>query len=207
MTDNVKEFGDGENTDFETVFVLTDFDSPDYNYLYKHDNRIVGPPVVLHCASKEEVSDSSFSLGHKMCHGLVSPTGCNQGLIKLLLITSPLWSKHGVSDLINIDFKQRTCSFPLTYVTGLSCGEDSPETGPRFILIWVIGMQRIRPGFASEWWTGAAACCAVSLTETSHRMPMWKMNNMPDWLLSTRQSALHIWQLRTAHAVCDCRAS
>ncbi|KAG7237412.1 hypothetical protein INR49_032403, partial [Caranx melampygus] len=54
MTDNAQEFGDEENTDFETVFVLADFDSPDYSYLYKRDNRIVGPPVVLHCASKEE---------------------------------------------------------------------------------------------------------------------------------------------------------
>lgn len=55
MTDHVQEFGD-EGTEFETVFVLTDFDSPDYSYLYKRDNRIVGPPVVLHCAAKEEVS-------------------------------------------------------------------------------------------------------------------------------------------------------
>ncbi|XP_068175497.1 protein ECT2 isoform X2 [Antennarius striatus] len=54
ITDNVQEFADGENADFETVFVLTDFDSPDYTYLYKRDNRIVGPPVVLHCAAKEE---------------------------------------------------------------------------------------------------------------------------------------------------------
>lgn len=54
MTDSVQQFGDGENADFETVFVLTDFDSPDYTYLYKRENRIVGPPVVLHCAAKEE---------------------------------------------------------------------------------------------------------------------------------------------------------
>uniref|UniRef100_A0A3P8XZ88 Epithelial cell transforming 2 n=1 Tax=Esox lucius TaxID=8010 RepID=A0A3P8XZ88_ESOLU len=54
FTDDVKEFGDGENTEFETVFVLEDFDSSDYSYLYKHDNRIVGPPVVLHCALREE---------------------------------------------------------------------------------------------------------------------------------------------------------
>uniref|UniRef100_G3NBI7 Epithelial cell transforming 2 n=1 Tax=Gasterosteus aculeatus aculeatus TaxID=481459 RepID=G3NBI7_GASAC len=54
LTDSVQEFADGENTDFETVFVLADFDSPNYNYLYKRDNRIVGPPVLLHCAAKEE---------------------------------------------------------------------------------------------------------------------------------------------------------
>ncbi|KAM6962669.1 protein ECT2 isoform 2-T2 [Aplochiton taeniatus] len=54
QTDNVKEFGDGENAEFETVFVLTDFESPEYSYLYDRDNRIVGPPVVLHCVAKEE---------------------------------------------------------------------------------------------------------------------------------------------------------
>ncbi|XP_066503593.1 protein ECT2 isoform X2 [Hoplias malabaricus] len=53
-TDNVREFGDGENAEFETVFVLKDFQSPDYSYLYKNDNRILGPPVVLHCAGKGE---------------------------------------------------------------------------------------------------------------------------------------------------------
>lgn len=56
LTDSVREFADGENTDFETVFVLTDFDSPDYDYLYKRDHRIIGPSVVLYCAAKEEVS-------------------------------------------------------------------------------------------------------------------------------------------------------
>lgn len=55
-TDAVEQFGDADNTDFETVFVLTDFDSPQYHYLYKRDNRIMGPPVVLQCATKEEVS-------------------------------------------------------------------------------------------------------------------------------------------------------
>ncbi|TSK53621.1 Protein ECT2 [Bagarius yarrelli] len=53
-TDNVREFGDGENAEYETVFVLKDFQSPDYSYLYKNDNRILGPPVVLHCAGKQE---------------------------------------------------------------------------------------------------------------------------------------------------------
>lgn len=59
-TDNVQEFGDGDTTEFETVFVLTDFNSPDYIYLYKRDNRIVGPPVVLHCAAKDEVTGPLF---------------------------------------------------------------------------------------------------------------------------------------------------
>lgn len=67
MTDNAQEFGDEENTDFETVFVLADFDSPDYSYLYKRDSRIVGPPVVLHCAAKEEVSRPLFLVKLRSC--------------------------------------------------------------------------------------------------------------------------------------------
>lgn len=55
-TDTVEEFAEAENTLFETVFVLADFDSPQYQHLYKRDNRIMGPPAVLHCALKQEVS-------------------------------------------------------------------------------------------------------------------------------------------------------
>uniref|UniRef100_A0A673ITA3 Epithelial cell transforming 2 n=1 Tax=Sinocyclocheilus rhinocerous TaxID=307959 RepID=A0A673ITA3_9TELE len=53
-TDNVRDFGDGENCEFETVFVLIDFQAPEYSFLYKNDNRILGPSAVMHCASKGE---------------------------------------------------------------------------------------------------------------------------------------------------------
>jgi hypothetical protein len=76
-TDNVKEFGDGENTEFETVFVLTDFASPDYSYLYKHDNRIVGPPVVLHCAGREEVRTGANHSGNIHSQSLRDGTQCS----------------------------------------------------------------------------------------------------------------------------------
>ncbi|KAJ8274683.1 hypothetical protein COCON_G00093080 [Conger conger] len=45
-TEKVREVG--------TVFVLTDFSSPEYGYLYGNGSRIVGPPVVLQCARAEE---------------------------------------------------------------------------------------------------------------------------------------------------------
>ncbi|XP_073771882.1 protein ECT2 isoform X5 [Danio rerio] len=53
-TDNVCDFGDGENCEFETVFVLKDFQAPEYSFLYKNDSRILGPPAVMHCANKGE---------------------------------------------------------------------------------------------------------------------------------------------------------
>ena len=55
MTDSVQEFADGENAEFESVYVLAGFDSADYSYRYKRDDRIIGPPVILHCAAKDEV--------------------------------------------------------------------------------------------------------------------------------------------------------
>lgn len=54
-SDAIQEFADQDNADFETVFVLADFNCPEYAYLYKWEHRIVGPPVILHCAAKNEV--------------------------------------------------------------------------------------------------------------------------------------------------------
>ncbi|XP_063746557.1 protein ECT2 isoform X4 [Eleginops maclovinus] len=90
MTDSVHEFADGENTDFETVFVLSDFDSPDYSYLYKRDNRIVGPPVVLRCAAN--VEPLQFS-----CRPLYSAT-----MLNLSLCFTGFRNKEEIKNLVNL---------------------------------------------------------------------------------------------------------
>uniref|UniRef100_A0AAV2KSV2 Protein ECT2 n=1 Tax=Knipowitschia caucasica TaxID=637954 RepID=A0AAV2KSV2_KNICA len=90
ITDSVQEFGDGENTDFETVFVLTHFDCPDYTYLYKRDNRIVGPPVVMHCAAKQE--PLLFS-----CRPLYSTT-----MLNLSLCFTGFRNKEEMKNLVNL---------------------------------------------------------------------------------------------------------
>ncbi|XP_056893366.1 protein ECT2 isoform X2 [Takifugu flavidus] len=89
-TDNVEEFGDAENTDFETVFVLAEFDCPQYQYLYKRDNRIVGPPVVLQCAMKDE--PLLFS-----CRPLYSTT-----MIHLSLCFTGFRDKEEMKNLVNL---------------------------------------------------------------------------------------------------------
>ncbi|MEE6501405.1 hypothetical protein FKM82_004161 [Ascaphus truei] len=53
-TDSVEEFGDADSPEFETVFVLSDFQHPSYRYLYKADCRVLGPPIILYCAQKGE---------------------------------------------------------------------------------------------------------------------------------------------------------
>ncbi|KAG7272234.1 hypothetical protein CRUP_009936 [Coryphaenoides rupestris] len=90
-TDSVQEFAmDGESTEFETVFVLTGFDSADYSYLKKCDNRIVGPPVILHCAAKKEPLPFS-------CRPLYSAT-----MLNLSLCFTGFRDKEEVKNLVNL---------------------------------------------------------------------------------------------------------
>ncbi|KAM6921204.1 protein ECT2 [Xenentodon cancila] len=105
MTDHVQEFGDGENTDFETVFVLTDFGSPDYNYLYKRDNRIVGPPVVLHCAAKEE--PLQFSCRPLFCTTMLNLTLCFTGFRNKEEMKSLVNLVHHMGGTIRKDFSTK----------------------------------------------------------------------------------------------------
>uniref|UniRef100_UPI00398EAA92 protein ECT2 isoform X3 n=1 Tax=Pristiophorus japonicus TaxID=55135 RepID=UPI00398EAA92 len=51
--ERVEDF-DHENAEFETIFVLGEFEGQPYETLHKMDTRILGPPVVLHCARKGE---------------------------------------------------------------------------------------------------------------------------------------------------------
>lgn len=53
--ESVEEYGDAESPEFETVFVVADFQDSIFNDLHKADCRVLGPPVVLHCARKGEV--------------------------------------------------------------------------------------------------------------------------------------------------------
>ncbi|KAF4796136.1 Protein ECT2 [Turdus rufiventris] len=54
-TDTIEELGDSDSPEFETIFVVSDFQAPIFSKLCKADCRVIGPPVVLHCAQKGEV--------------------------------------------------------------------------------------------------------------------------------------------------------
>ncbi|XP_037554089.1 protein ECT2 [Nematolebias whitei] len=104
-TDNVQEFGDGDNTEFETVFVLTDFNSPDYNYLYKHDNRIIGPPVVLHCAAKDE--PLHFSCRPLYCTAMLNLSLCFTGFRNKEEMKKLVNLVHHMGGIIRKDFSTK----------------------------------------------------------------------------------------------------
>lgn len=57
-TDTIEELGDSDSPEFETIFVVSDFQAPIFSNLCRADCRVVGPPVVLHCAQRGEVCAS-----------------------------------------------------------------------------------------------------------------------------------------------------
>ncbi|MBN3277988.1 ECT2 protein, partial [Polyodon spathula] len=101
-TCNVEEFGDGENTEFETIFILADFGCPEYGYLYKKDNRILGPPVVLHCAAKEE--PLPFSSRPLYCTTMLNLVLCFTGFRKKEEVVNCMnyWKLYILSSLSNV---------------------------------------------------------------------------------------------------------
>uniref|UniRef100_A0A6I8QDA3 Epithelial cell transforming 2 n=1 Tax=Xenopus tropicalis TaxID=8364 RepID=A0A6I8QDA3_XENTR len=53
-TDSVEEFVEADTPEFESVFVISDFQKPAYRFLYKADCRVLGPPIIIYCAQKGE---------------------------------------------------------------------------------------------------------------------------------------------------------
>ncbi|KAG5851500.1 hypothetical protein ANANG_G00094080 [Anguilla anguilla] len=104
-TSEVAEFGDGENAEFETVFVLTDFTSPDYGYLYKKDNRIIGPPVVLHCAAREE--PLPFSSRPLYCTAMLNLSLCFTGFRRKEEVVNLVSLVHHMGGAIRKDFSAK----------------------------------------------------------------------------------------------------
>ncbi|XP_048460561.1 protein ECT2 [Rhincodon typus] len=85
--DNVQDF-DNENVELETIFVLEEFEGQPYETLHKRNARILGPPVVLHCARKGE--PLPFTSRPLYCTSMLDLVLCFTGFKKekmLILVT------------------------------------------------------------------------------------------------------------------------
>ncbi|XP_015216107.1 protein ECT2 isoform X1 [Lepisosteus oculatus] len=138
-TDNVKEFGDGENAEFETVFVLTDFKCPDYSYLYRNDNRIIGPPVVLHCAMKEE--PLPFSSRPLYSTTMVSLVLCFTGFRKKEEVVNLVNLVHHMGGTIRKDFSSK-----VTHLIAHS------THGEKYRLAVCLGTPILKPDWIYKAW-------------------------------------------------------
>ncbi|XP_038273038.1 protein ECT2 isoform X3 [Dermochelys coriacea] len=78
--ESVEEFGDSESPEFETVFIVADFQDSILENLYKFDCRVLGPPIVLHCAQKGE--PLPFSCRPLYCASMLNLVLCFTGFRK-----------------------------------------------------------------------------------------------------------------------------
>ncbi|XP_067851438.1 protein ECT2 isoform X2 [Heptranchias perlo] len=81
-----------ENAEFETIFVLGEFEGQPYETLRKMDTRILGPPIVLHCARKGE--PLPFTSRPLYCTSMLDLVLCFTGFKKEKLLNLVTLAHH-----------------------------------------------------------------------------------------------------------------
>ncbi|XP_047915547.1 protein ECT2 isoform X2 [Anser cygnoides] len=104
-TDTIEELGDSDSPEFETVFVVTDFQDSIFNSLCKADCRVVGPPVVLHCARKGE--PLPFSCRPLYCASMLNLVLCFTGFRKKDELVKLVTLVHHMGGIIRRDFSSK----------------------------------------------------------------------------------------------------
>ncbi|NXA51463.1 ECT2 protein, partial [Nothocercus julius] len=103
--DSIEELGDSDSPEFETVFVVADFQDSVFNNLYKADCRVVGPPVVLHCARKGE--PLPFSCRPLYCASMLNLVLCFTGFRKKDELVKLVTLVHHMGGIIRRDFSSK----------------------------------------------------------------------------------------------------
>ncbi|XP_026852745.2 protein ECT2 isoform X1 [Electrophorus electricus] len=138
-TDNVREFGDGEIAEFETVFVLKDFQSPDYSYLYRSESRVVGPPVLLRCAALAE--PIPFSSRPLYSATMLNLSLCFTGFRKKEEVVNLVNLVHHMGGIIRKDFSTK-----VTHLVAQS------THGEKYRLAVCMGTPILTPDWIRESW-------------------------------------------------------
>uniref|UniRef100_A0A8C3JU19 Epithelial cell transforming 2 n=1 Tax=Calidris pygmaea TaxID=425635 RepID=A0A8C3JU19_9CHAR len=104
-TETIEELGDSDSPEFETVFVVSDFQDSVLNNLCKADCRVVGPPVVLHCAQKGE--PLPFSCRPLYCASMLNLVLCFTGFRKKDELVKLVTLVHHMGGIIRRDFSSK----------------------------------------------------------------------------------------------------
>uniref|UniRef100_A0A8C8RD20 Epithelial cell transforming 2 n=1 Tax=Pelusios castaneus TaxID=367368 RepID=A0A8C8RD20_9SAUR len=100
--ESVEEFGNSESPEFETVFVVADFQNSILDNLCKFDFRVLGPPVVLHCAKKGE--PLPFSCRPLYCASMLNLVLCFTGFRRKEELVKLVTLVHHMGGIIRRDF-------------------------------------------------------------------------------------------------------
>nr|XP_006134693.1 protein ECT2 isoform X3 [Pelodiscus sinensis] len=103
--ESIEEFGDSESPEFETVFIVADFQNSLLDNLYKFDGRVLGPPIVLHCAQKGE--PLPFSCRPLYCASMLNLVLCFTGFRKKDELVKMVTLVHHMGGIIRKDFSSK----------------------------------------------------------------------------------------------------
>ncbi|XP_038002395.1 protein ECT2 isoform X1 [Motacilla alba alba] len=104
-TDTIEELGDSDSPEFETIFLVSDFQAPIFSNLCKADCRVIGPPVVLHCAQKGE--PLPFSCRPLYCASMLNLVLCFTGFRKKDELVKLVTLVHHMGGIIRRDFSSK----------------------------------------------------------------------------------------------------
>ncbi|KAM9274936.1 protein ECT2 isoform 4-T4 [Cariama cristata] len=104
-TETIEELGDSDSPEFETIFVVSDFQDSIFNNLCKADCRVIGPPVVLHCAQKGE--PLPFSCRPLYCASMLNLVLCFTGFRKKDELVKLVTLVHHMGGIIRRDFSSK----------------------------------------------------------------------------------------------------
>ncbi|XP_026711039.1 protein ECT2 [Athene cunicularia] len=104
-TDTLEELGDSDSPEFETIFVVSDFQDAIFNNLCKADCRVIGPPVVLHCAQRGE--PLPFSCRPLYCTSMLNLVLCFTGFRKKDELVKLVTLVHHMGGIIRKDFSSK----------------------------------------------------------------------------------------------------
>ncbi|NXI08896.1 ECT2 protein, partial [Irena cyanogastra] len=104
-TDTIEELGDSDSPEFENIFVVSDFQAPVFSNLCKADCRVIGPPVVLHCAQKGE--PLPFSCRPLYCASMLNLVLCFTGFRKKDELVKLVTLVHHMGGITRRDFSSK----------------------------------------------------------------------------------------------------
>uniref|UniRef100_A0A8D0FMM8 Epithelial cell transforming 2 n=1 Tax=Strix occidentalis caurina TaxID=311401 RepID=A0A8D0FMM8_STROC len=104
-TDTLEELGDSDSPEFETIFVVSDFQDSIFSNLCKADCRVIGPPVVLHCAQKGE--PLPFCCRPLYCASMLNLVLCFTGFRKKDELVKLVTLVHHMGGIIRRDFSSK----------------------------------------------------------------------------------------------------
>uniref|UniRef100_A0A8C5SV64 Epithelial cell transforming 2 n=1 Tax=Laticauda laticaudata TaxID=8630 RepID=A0A8C5SV64_LATLA len=103
--ESMKTSDDSESLEVEAVFVISDFEEPIFSNLNKADCRILGPPVIFHCAKQGE--PLPIVCRPLYCTNMVNLVLCFTGFRKKDELVKLVTLVHHMGGIIRRDFSSK----------------------------------------------------------------------------------------------------